>query len=202
MNINDLKASAKLENKAKHLERIFVGNKSACRPQHFVDFLQINVIAEMATHLAGSVEKIVLSGVMVSEGKVCHFEQSYQPGQLDDSIEHHQKIDYTTLHAGINALSYLVQKDLIGCLINTANPLFKDKAFVAWWNDQADDNEVIKPEEVTVEDKTAVIATAHVGEILHDMMIETLENYCKSNLVKYQKKISFEKSLCECESQG
>lgn len=68
---------------------------------------------------------------------------------------------------------------MIGCLINTANPLFKDKAFLSWWNDQADDNEVIKPEEVTVEDKTAVIATAHVGEILHDMMIETLENYCK-----------------------
>ena len=42
MNINDLKASANLENKAKGLERIFVGNKSACRPQHFVDFLQMN----------------------------------------------------------------------------------------------------------------------------------------------------------------
>ncbi len=162
--------------------------------------MQINFHGEIVHNHPGLVQKIVLTGVMVSQGKVCKFERGYRPDQLESNIESHQKIDYTELHTVINTLSSLVQKDLISSLINTFDPLFKDNNFVSWWNSHADDNEVIKPEEVAVEDKTAVIATAHAGKIVHDLMVETLEKYCKDYLAKYLKKISFEKSLCECES--
>lgn len=200
MQINNFKAHADLENKTQFKERIFIGTKNIYSPDNFVDFLQINFHGEIAHNSPRLIQKIVLTGVMVSQGKVCKFERGYLPEQLEHNIERHQKIDYTELHSGINALSALVQKDLLGGMINTFDPLFNDTSFVSWWNSHADDNEVIKPEEVTVEDKTAVITTAHAGKIVHDLMIETLEKYCEEYLESHLKKVSFEKSLCACES--
>lgn len=198
MNIRYFKQIADLENKKPLYDQIFIGTRNAANSEHLVDFIQIHLHGEVPHNMPGTLKKIILTGIMVSQGKVSKFERSFRPELIEKNIERHQRLDYADLYAEINDLAALVQKDLIGSLINTFDPLFKDNAFVSWWNTDAAENELIKPEEVSVDDKSAIIASAFAGQIVHDLMLKSLEKYFKAYLAAWMSKVDFEKSFCDC----